>query len=225
MKFDKDFKKALSHLPSDQKDKLILRLLKKDLNLANRLYFELLDDRTAEDRRQVLEHRILNRIEQFSKYDSTPGYLMMYIRDLSGEITEHVKVTKDKYGEVSLNLFMLTHTLTLKNEDVLAYTHGKARKFCLYIIGRAFKILILIQKLHEDLWMEFYEDLEKLGHLISENDYLIKTAIQNGFDVNWLLNKEIPEDIEQIHKDVRNQGYLSGSVYLRDTGYTRKTTS
>ncbi|TSE06966.1 hypothetical protein [Aquimarina algiphila] len=222
MKFDKDFKKAISHLPSDEKDKLILRLLKKDLNLANRLYFELLDDRTAEDKRQVIEKRILSRIEHFSKYDSTPGYLMMYIRDLSGEITEHVKVTKDKYGEVSLNLLMLMHTLTLKNRDVLSYTHGKARKFCLYIIARAFKILILIQKLHEDLWMEFYDDLEELGQLISENDYLMKTAIQNGFDVNWLINKEIPEDIEQIHRDIRNQGYLSGSVYLRDAGYTRK---
>ena len=40
MTFDKDFKEAISHLPSSEKDKLILRLLKKDLVLANRLYFE-----------------------------------------------------------------------------------------------------------------------------------------------------------------------------------------
>lgn len=34
--FDKDFKIALQNLPSTEKDKLILRLLKKDLVLANR---------------------------------------------------------------------------------------------------------------------------------------------------------------------------------------------
>ena len=96
MTFTKEFKEVISHLSSSEKDKLILRLLKKDLNLANRLNFELLDTRTTDDRRLDVEKRVKNRIERFSKYDSSPGYLMMDMREISGEITEHVKIAKDK---------------------------------------------------------------------------------------------------------------------------------
>ncbi len=208
MKFEKEFKDAISQLPSKEKDKLILRLLKKDLVLTNRLYFELLDDRTSSDKRAIVEKRIITRIEQFCSYESLPGYLMMYMREVSGYINEHVTITKDKHGEISLNLLMLIRTLELKNKEVLEQTYEKAYKFCIYVIARAFKVLILIKKMHEDLWLEFYDDLKKLGQLVSENDYLMKTAIRNGFDVNWLLTTSIPTNIEQIHKDIRKQGFL-----------------
>ncbi len=219
MTFDKKFKEAISHLPSKEKDKLILRLLKKDLNLANRLYFDLVDTRTIDDRRLYLENRIKNRIERFSQHYSSPGYLMMDMREISGEITEHVKIAKDKFGEVSLNLLMLNEVLTIHNKRILEATQGKARKCCTYIIARAFKILILISKLHEDLLLDFNDELERLGQLISENSYLMKTAMQNGFDVNWLLRIDIPENIEEIHKDIRSKGYLIGRTYLRMPSY------
>lgn len=48
MTFPKEFKEALSHLPSKEKDKLVLRLLRKDLLLANRLLFELVNTNTVE---------------------------------------------------------------------------------------------------------------------------------------------------------------------------------
>ncbi len=117
---------------------------------------------------------------------------------------------------------MLNEVLTIHNKRILEATQGKARKCCTYIIARAFKILILIRKLHEDLMLDFNDELERLGQLISENDYLMKTAIQNGFDVNWLLRVDTPEDIEQIHKDIRSQGYLTGRTYLRTSNYIRK---
>jgi hypothetical protein len=43
---DIDFKKALQELPEKEKDKLILRLLRRDLDLAEKLYFELVDTDT-----------------------------------------------------------------------------------------------------------------------------------------------------------------------------------
>jgi hypothetical protein len=49
MTFDTGFKKALQLLPEHQKDKLILRLLKHDLQLANKLRFELLDTDTVQE--------------------------------------------------------------------------------------------------------------------------------------------------------------------------------
>ena len=30
----------------------------------------------------------------------------------------------------------------------------------------------------------------------------------NGLDVNWLIKNEIPENIDKIEKDLRQQGYL-----------------
>ena len=45
--FDKEFKTAIHNLSDVEKDKLILRLLRKDLDLANRLYFELVDTETV----------------------------------------------------------------------------------------------------------------------------------------------------------------------------------
>jgi hypothetical protein len=223
MTFDKEFKEAISHLASEEKDKLILRLLKKDLNLANRLYFELVDSKDVDERRLDLEKRIKKRVEDFSQYYSSPGYLMMDMRDISGEITAHVKITKDKFGEVSLNLAMLNEVLRLQNSRIIEATPGKARKLCTYIIARAFKILVLSNKLHEDLMLDINDEIEKLGQLISENDYLMKTAIKNGFDVNWLIKLDIPENIEEIHKDIKRQGYLTGRTYLRIPNYTKKT--
>ena len=52
--FDKEFKTAIENLPSTEKDKLIFRLLKKDLDLVNRLYFELVD---TESRRNAYEQQ------------------------------------------------------------------------------------------------------------------------------------------------------------------------
>lgn len=206
--FDKEFKKAISELPSKEKDKLILRLLKKDLGLANRLYFELTDQRTVDDRRNELEEKIKKKIANATSSFWTVGYLMMDMRDISGLITEHVKITKDKFGEASLNLLMLNETLAQNSHRITEASRGKAHKICTYIVARAFKIMILIQKLHEDYFMDFQEDLHTLGIHFNENQYIMEAAIYNGLDVNWLISGEIPEDIIQQHKDLRANGYL-----------------
>ena len=44
---DIEFKKALQELPEKEKDKLILRLLRRDMDLAGKLFFELVDGNTA----------------------------------------------------------------------------------------------------------------------------------------------------------------------------------
>jgi len=79
---------------------------------------------------------------------------------------------------------------------------------CIYIIARAFKILLLIKIQHEDLHLDFRESVETLGNLIGENDVLMRFAINNGLDVNWLINFEIPENIVAIHKEIRANGFL-----------------
>lgn len=220
MVFDKEFKEAITSMPEQEKDKLLLRLLKKDMNLAERLYFELVDNSSVEDRRKEVSVYFSKNIEQMLEYEMSPGYIMMYLRDMSGSISAHVRATKDKYGEVELNILMLNLTLDVKNKEIESYTAGKTRKLAVYVIARAFKIIVLMQKLHEDLWFEFHEQIENLGRLIAANKHFMRTAIQHGFDVNWLLTNEIPKNIDQIHKEIRSRGYLTTRVYIHDPNYS-----
>jgi hypothetical protein len=210
MTFPKEFKEALSHLPSKEKDKLILRLLKKDVVLANRLLFELVSTSTVEEQREKLETSLLNRIQkEADRGHYSIGYLNWDVREYSGLITQHVKITKDKFGEAYLNLIMINQVLTINRLYILrSRPPVKRRKFSIAVIARAFKILLLIHKLDDDFLMEFEPHLKKLGKLIGDNHFLMETAIKNGLDVNWLMNAEIPEDIITIHKEIRANGFL-----------------
>ena len=208
MTFDPEFKKALQLLPDSEKDKLILRLLKRDLNLANKLRFELVDTESVQDKREQLKNRIIRRIQLATDRYYSVGYLLMDIRDISGEINQHVAITKDKFGEISLNCLMLKQMLELNNERIGTEKYGKAYTLCIYIIARIFKILMLIQKQHEDLHLEFNDDLATLGKLIGNNHHLMKTAILNGLDVNWLIEFNIPNNIADIYKTLRENGLL-----------------
>ena len=105
--FTNEFKEAISHLPAKEKDKLLIRLLKKDLKLTKRLTFELLNLGTVDERRLLVEKNIISNVAQMTKNFYSIGYLNLDVRDLSGYITEHVGTTKDKYGNVSLNLLLL----------------------------------------------------------------------------------------------------------------------
>ena len=206
--FSKEFKKAIQELPNSEKDKLIFRLLKRDLDLANRLYFELVDVETVEDKRTAFEIEMIKKINYFSDRYYSVGYLLQDTRFLSGDITNHVKITKDKFGEISLNLKMLNHLLTINNKRIETVTYSKAYTLCIYVIARAFKILLLIKAMDEDYFLDFKENLSTLGKLIYDNPFLMHTAIDNDLDVNWLILGEIPENIVAIHKEIRANGFL-----------------
>ena len=206
--FTKEFKQAIQELPSAEKDKLIIRLLKRDLDLANRLYFELVDVETVEDKRASFEIDMLKKIKFFSERFYSVGYLLQDTRFLSGEITNHVKITKDKFGEISLNIKMLIQLLKLNNLRIQNQPYSKSYTLCIYVIARAFKILLLIKTIDEDYFIDFKDDLSLLGELIGQNPMLMRTAVNNGLDINWLLPGEIPENIVAIHKDIRANGFL-----------------
>lgn len=205
MKFERDFKIAISNLPSKEKDKLILRLLKKDLTLANRLHFELVNTDSIDEKRDELEKRLYKKTQQITDRYYSPGILMMDMRELSGEINEHVSITKDKFGEISLNLLLLNEVLRLNHQNIEDSNHNKLG---IYIVAKIFKILISINSIHEDFQIEFKSSLFLLGSQVSKCNFLMNVAIQNGLDINWLLSNNIPENIKEIHKDIRAQGFL-----------------
>ncbi len=206
----KELKEAISRLSSPEKDKLIFRLLKKDLNLANQLLFELVSSDSKEDRRKDAKKQIeyiINSSKKHCQY-SSPGILMMEMRDTSGIINEHVRTTKDKYGEVFLHIFILKEFLKIYTENFKNSTPNKLYKLNIYLIVRVFKIMILLKKMHEDLMIDFDNDIEEIGRLFGENPGLMKVAIPNGLDINWLINNQIPDNIAEIEKDLRQRGYL-----------------
>jgi hypothetical protein len=205
---DIEFKRALQELPDKEKDKLILRLLRRDLDLAEKLFFELVDTDSIEDKRRKMETLISNYIQKFSENYHSLDYIASEMRNVSGQISHHVKITKDKFGEISLNLQMLNEVI---EQNAFSLTHSKPQKstkFYNYVIGRTYKILLLIQALHEDFLLDFKEDLNRLGVNISKDTMLLKTANSTSLDINWILEAEIPENILQIHKEIKAAGFL-----------------
>ena len=208
MKFDQDFKDAIARLPSKEKDKLLLRLLKKDVTLVNQLYFQLVESRSVEELRTNIEHEILLVVQERFDYFHSPGVLMMYLRDISGMINEHVSATKDKYGDPYLNLIMLTNSLNKNRVHLIVCSKNEAFKFNTYVVARIFKILTQVKGLHEDLQFDFQELFENLILEMIQIPTLMDATIYHGLDLNWLNYQEIPDAIVAIQKELRQGGYL-----------------
>lgn len=207
--FNKDFEKAISNMPSPAKDKLIIKLLKKDLKLASKMYFEMVETKSTEEIRAELEQHIINSAKVHAERFYSIGYLNMDVRFLSGDIAEHVRITRDKEGEPGLHILLLTEVLRLNKENIMkARPPIKLSKFCAAVMARCFKILLLLSKLHEDILLDYKADLNKLGNIIGGNRVLMNAAIYHGMDVNWIINGEVPSDLTEIHKDLRDRGYL-----------------
>ncbi|PWN69897.1 hypothetical protein C1631_007730 [Chryseobacterium phosphatilyticum] len=81
-------------------------------------------------------------------------------------------------------------------------------KLYIYIINKIFKSLTLIKKLDEDYWMEIDEYLRDSLNKIKENHYLQKLCINNSLDFNWFECEKIPDNIDQIMKEIKSQGFL-----------------
>lgn len=207
MEYSKEFKIALSQLSNIEKDRLIFRLLKKDKILSKKLYFELIDEETVDQKRDQMEEIVKEKVEYAAKYISNQKYFIVLIRKISAEITEHVKVTTDKFGDVSLNLFLINQILEY-NDKLSRQRFNDVYKLYLYIINKMVKALSLTKKLDEDYWMEIDEYLSALHEKVTQNIYLEKLVINNGVDFNWFNTERIPDHFDLIIKDIKNQGFL-----------------
>ena len=207
MEYSKEFKQALSEFSSIEKDRLIFRLLKKDKLLSKKLYFELIDPETTDQKRDQMEENIREKTTLAAKYIGNPKYYLVIIRRISAEITEHVKVTTDKFGEVYLNLF-LVHQILENNDSFAQQRFDNVYKLYIYLINKIVRALLLIKKIDEDYWMEFDEILGKIDDKVHENRYLEKLFINNGIDFNWLQSENLPENLDLIIKNIKSQGFL-----------------
>ena len=202
MEFSKEFKEAISNFTSQEKDKLIIRLLKKDRILSHRLYFELIDPETADDKRDQMEVLIKEEVSSVAKKFGRTKYLLPNIRKISAKITEHVKITTDKFGEVSLTLLLISETL--KN---LPKT-GDHYKLFIYLLNKIYRSMILTKKLDPDYYLDLGENFEEVRNQIKLNKRLDELALHNGLFLQWFEPENIPDQIDLILKGIKGEGLL-----------------
>ncbi len=202
MEYSKEFKAAISNFTSQEKDKLIIRLLKKDRILSHRLYFELIDEETEDDKRRHMETIVKNEVETAAKRYGRTKYFLPNIRRISAKITEHVKITTDKFGEVSLTLLLIAEVLKNMPET------GDHYKLYIYLLNKIYRSFILTRKLDPDYYLELKEDYKAVHDLILDNKRLEDLTLHNGIFLSWFKPYNIPEHIDRILKDVKAEGLL-----------------
>lgn len=182
VKLSPELKEAVQALPEKEKTRLLLRLLPKDAMLVEQLIFKLLEnEETQEERRGDLERNIKSRLEGMSQRRVlSPAYLLWELRSTSSRITQHLRTTKDKYGEIALNLLMLNYSLKLMGEKVSKSRSRKLNSLATYVIKRAAKLDGLLDKLHEDYQLDFSDEVQQLREHIQQLSYLRETYDQLG---------------------------------------------
>ncbi|MEL6674817.1 MAG: hypothetical protein AAFR61_21595 [Bacteroidota bacterium] len=192
-KLSPELKKAISELPEKEKDKLLFRFVAKESILFEQLTFELLEfGETRTERREEVAEEVPEILERIQAWRFSPKLLSWGMRKASGRITRHVRVTKDKYGEVSLNILMLRKSLELYGEECATFPDYRTRPAYEYMVKRVLKIGKLLEKLHEDTMLDFRDDLAYLGEEMIRWPDLVQTAEYLGLDIVSLEGGDWP---------------------------------
>lgn len=187
IKLSDELKLALKNLPGKEKDKLLFRLLPKDKKLVHQLEFKLLEhEETTEARRDEVRQYIINSCSNYPEDYHSPMYLTWNLKDNSGKINYHVAVTKDKIGEIELNLLMLIENLGRNIERLQIEDKWQIRKLAEYVTTRIKKLHSLIAKLHEDYLLEFEDQINELREIIDQLPLFFKIANENKIELELL---------------------------------------
>ena len=119
--------------------------------------------------------------------------MLLELRTLSAKITQHVKTTKDKYGEVFLNFLMLNKALELFGEKIGKVRPHRSRTLNSYVVNRAIKLLGLLRKIHEDYRLDFSDVMITLGKNIQKLDAMKRVADDFELDMEMLLSGEVED--------------------------------
>ncbi len=185
-KLDDQLKIAIAKMPVVEKDKLLFRLVAKDEKLVRKLVFELLEGgETRDERAADLREQIIKNLPKTGTQHLTPGYLLLDLRHWNARINEHVQATRDKSGEVSLVIFLLTEAFRRHWAMLQRFPERRSDTFAPYVVKRTAAILKKAEKLHEDYFIEFRRDLNELLHFIWEFKPAAKLAQEEGLPRKW----------------------------------------
>lgn len=178
-----ELKAEILALAPKEKDKLLLRLIAKNDILVEQLQFQLVEEcLTTESRRQEVQVE-LDKIYQ--KKNLSSGQLYLDIRSASALITRHVKVTKDKYGEVDLLLNLLYDPFDMK-PHLFSELNRANDKISYYLAKRTIVLLKKLDALNEEFKLDFLNKtnlfLEKL-YQNSTAGYAKAFGIEKEFNI------------------------------------------
>lgn len=186
-KIHDELKKAIVLMPQKDKDKLLLRLIAKDELLVEKLQFQLLEDSEIDKdgRAREVEAFIHNYIPQKGESYLTPGFLMMNMRRSNPKITRHVKVTKDKFNEVYLTIFLLLTAFRRHDTMLKSFPERRSETFVKYVTKRLVFIFKKLERLDSDYFVEIEEPFNELLGFIWAFEPMAKSAKEMDFPKEW----------------------------------------
>jgi len=173
---DPELKKAVLNLPLKEKDKLLVRLISKDKMLVKQLHFQLLEDEyDLENRIEQLKEQLANMFDsRQSPVDNSPNFgnftgLNRMMKQASGMVNEHEKVTKDKMSELECRIYILERAIDDYPRLFDSSYQSSAHKLHKYIAGRIKHVLGKYDKIHEDLQFDFRSRLQHVLEAASKS--------------------------------------------------------
>ncbi len=159
-KISPELEEAILNLPSKEKNKLLIRLINKDQLLTEQLQYQLLENTESdlEFRRNEIKEQIAYLFNHYPIYLYKD--LLYYVREGASYINRHVKVTKDKRGELELLICLFREAENLLPGLKIQWRDQPFKeKFMVYSLARTDKMNTLLNTLHEDFRVEFEEDI------------------------------------------------------------------
>jgi len=173
---DQELKEAVLNLPTKEKDKLLVRLINKDKMLLKQLHYELLEDESdLADRIIDLKSSLESLFEiNANKIKNIPIYsnyksLSSTLRQASGIVNEHEKITKDKFSVVEARLLILQESFDRYPSLFGPSALSPAFKLHKYVNGRVKNAVKLYDNLHEDLQFDLKEQMEYILDFAANN--------------------------------------------------------
>ncbi|SFS96962.1 hypothetical protein [Sphingobacterium wenxiniae] len=171
-----DLKEAVLNLSQKEKDKLLVRLVGKDKMLMKQLHFQLLEDQIdLEDRIEKLKERLQDlfaegrhSIKNLPMYSHYKG-LQMLLRQASGIINEHEKITKDKFSEVECRIYILKEAFQRFPRLFEPTAIHPGLKLAEYVKARLRITTNKFDKLHEDLQFDLQESMQQVLDFAQEH--------------------------------------------------------
>ncbi len=193
-KISPELKEAIHALPIKEKDKLLIRLIPKAKNLVEQLEFKLLEhSETTEERREEVDERLTYFLNHYAGNAFHSKYVIKLLREGSGKINHHISITKDRYGEVELNLKMLNACFEFVNLQKGNLGRMVDEKFYLYVLKRLAKILKIAGALHSDYHLDFAEGLEAMYEKFNDFPELCHYAEELMIPYEELEGGNIPD--------------------------------
>ncbi len=184
-KVSPELKTAVLALPEKEKDKLLLRLIRKDRTLIQQMHFQLLEGEIDLEERRERTFRLVNQeiLQVERQLDARKYYnprdLMLALRSMSGLVNQHFLITKDKTGELEMRLHILNQIFHYA-PGFFDYANHANDKLLQYVIGRIKNVHGSYSKLHEDLQFDYAEKFNEalaFAYSSSLRNYLQELAI------------------------------------------------